>query len=179
MPTTGKLQKLLRMAGVERAWYPIQNLRQGTPLPAFLNFGVWPGQKRPGPEIFIRFSTHPWTRPLVFGGFARTGQSMSQPCPRTCPYRIRTCPRKNVPIRVVSTVLRVIRAKFQLNSSRFTLQTLNFRFDSAGRAQSRIGGRRPSRSQVGMFDCIVACGPAVPAVGPHATMQSPSMQPKQ
>ena len=60
MPTTGKLQKLLRMAGVERAWYPIQNLRQGTPLPAFLNFGVWPGQKRPGPEIFIRFSTHPW-----------------------------------------------------------------------------------------------------------------------
>ena len=44
------------MAGVERAWYPIQNLRQGTPLPAFLNFGVWPGQKRPGPEIFIRFS---------------------------------------------------------------------------------------------------------------------------
>jgi len=70
-------------------------------------------------------------------------------------------------------------SQFQLNSSRFTLQTLNFRFDSAGRAQSRIGGRRPSRSQVGMFDCIVACGPAVPAVGPHATMQSPSMQPKQ
>ena len=59
-PTSNPVTKPLRMAVVEREWYPIQNLRQGTPLPAFLNFGVWPGQKRPGPEIFIRFSTHPW-----------------------------------------------------------------------------------------------------------------------
>ena len=42
------------MGGVERAWYPIQNLRQGTPLPGFLDFGAWPAQKRPAPEYFIR-----------------------------------------------------------------------------------------------------------------------------
>jgi len=38
-PLAGKLEKPLKMAVVERAWCPLQNLREGTPLPEF--FEVW------------------------------------------------------------------------------------------------------------------------------------------
>ena len=42
-----KAQKTTQNGCRRGGCYPIQNLRQGTPLPGFLDFGAWPAQNRP------------------------------------------------------------------------------------------------------------------------------------